>query len=146
MFQRKERIIEYASSVPSKMFGSIFYIWTLFIPCVIIATLINPYMWKIIIDGNMSLSIGVLITWSIGFAIIVSALATIPAHFAKFDYADVDCGYPIWQFWKWGQNDPACVERRKKFGNIVIGTGVLVIIAYIILQYKQIYGNYKLKF
>ena len=147
MNRRQQReLFEYAEGIPQKMWKSYFFVWGLFLPCILIASLINPYMWKIVLDGNLDIGLWQLITWSFAFAFLTSLVATIPAHYIKFNYDDVNCGYPLWQFWKWGKKDQNCLNRRKKFGNVVVATGVIFVMIYVSVVYHQIYGNFKIKF
>ena len=141
-----ERIYEYASNVTDNIFASFFFIWGLFIPVVLISLLVNPYAWRMMMDGNITFSIGNAIKNSFLFALIVSLLATIPAYFLGFNYDDINCSFPIWQFWNWFSEDESCTKRRAAFGNIVVATGLIFLTLYYIFSYYQIHGSFGISF
>lgn len=152
---KQKRIYEYTADAVGNMMKSARFVWGLFIPSLLIACLINPYFWKLFMDGKIDFSIRSLIISSIIFAVVVSFISSIPAYFIKFNYDDIDCypehsGWEFWNWpifpWNWGKQDESCVERRKKFGNIASVVGIIFISLYIIYKYYNENKSLALKF
>lgn len=155
----KQRATDYATTAAGNAWESTGYTWGIFFQCYIIASLLNPYFWKLFSDGHIGLNLWGLFFYSIIFAIVVAGISTIPAFYYNFNYNDINCykhefkhWYQLLAFWTWpimpwnwgttGQ-DQECEKRREIFGTISTAVGVLVIMLYYIYDYGMVYGNYK---